>query len=188
METHLRVYEKFFHTSLVAHERTALSMSSAIPWAAVPDQFKRIQVGWAQTFISRCFPTAMLPAASVACCHIFSIGMDWIFSNFKPKRNLPPPPPQSFVRDWSQEGKGNWHRNQENVSPSQDHNNGWAGVGATERTGTEGTWYRRGKRYSRIIDKYTRLLLSPESFGGCFIVCLRQGTRIPGFHRTWFVV
>ena len=104
METHLRVYENFFHTSLAVHERTALSMSSAIPWATVPDQFKRIQVGWAQTFISRCFPTAhaMLPAASVACCHIFSIGMT-------------------------------------EVSPSQDHNNGWAGVGATERTGTEGT-------------------------------------------------
>lgn len=130
----------------------------------------------------RCYQLPLLPAVT-------SSPLGWTeFFQTSSQRETFPPPPQSFVRDWSQEGKGNWHRNQENVSPSQDHNNGWAGVGATERTGTEGTWYRRGKRYSRIIDKYTRLLLSPESFGGCFIVCLRQGTRIPGFHRTWFVV
>lgn len=62
------------------------------------------------------------------------------------------------------------------------------GLGATEELEQKEYDTEGGKDTVRILDEYTRLLLFPESLGGCFIVCLRQGPGIPGFRRTWFVV
>lgn len=73
LQTHLCMYERVFHKSLTEQDRPISIMGSTNPQTAVPDQFRRNKMSWAQALIHLLkLPDSrynVIRCLSTPCCH-----------------------------------------------------------------------------------------------------------------------